>query len=130
MCRAETIPHAQNLESIMAKSNKAAARKSNSGARARAQTRARAVPPTQDAGGDLPPRDMDEFRLALARKIMAMLGLPRRCREPACRRGRRCAGRDLRCQRDFPGPPMTQDEQARALAELQRALKRRVELEA
>ena len=69
--------------------------------------------------------DIGEFRLALARKIMTLLGLWRRCRGPACRRAKRCAGPDLRCQRDFPAPPMTPDEEARALAEFQHALRRR-----
>ena len=41
------------------------------------------------------------------RTIMTLLGMPRRCREPACRPLKRCAGADLRCQRDFP-PPMTE----------------------
>jgi hypothetical protein len=113
----------------MAKSNKAAASKSGRGAGQRAQTRARAVALLQDAGDDPVPQDIDEFRLELARRIMTVLGLPERCRERACRRGRRCAGRDLRCQRDFPGPPMTRDEEAEALARVQRMLKRRVELE-
>jgi hypothetical protein len=91
--------------------------------------RGRAVALLQDSGDDPVPQDIDEFRLELARRIMTVLGLPERCRERACRRGRRCAGRDLRCQRDFPAPPMTRDEEAEALARVQRMLKRRVELE-
>ena len=91
--------------------------------------RARAAALLQHAGDDPVPRDIDEFRRELARRIMTVLGLPERCRERACRRGRRCAGRDLRCQRDFPGPPMTRDQEAEALARVQRMLKRRVELE-
>ena len=113
----------------MAKSNKAAASKSGRGA-GHARRRGRApYALLRDAGDDPVPQDIDEFRLELARRIMTVLGLPERCRERACRRGRRCAGKDLRCQRDFPGPPMTRDEEAEALARVQRMLKRRVELE-
>lgn len=107
----------------MAKSKKAAASKF-SGASHRATMPARAVPPVPESGDDLPPQDIDEFRLELVRRIMTMLGLPQRCREKACRRGRRCAGKTLRCQRDFPGPPMTRDQEAQALAGIQRVLKR------
>jgi hypothetical protein len=113
----------------MATSSKAAATKSDEGADERAAMRARAAALLQGAGDDPVPRDIDEFRLELARRIMPVLGLPERCRERACRRGRRCAGRDLRCQRDFPAPPMTRDQEAEALARVQRMLKRRVESE-
>ena len=106
----------------MAKSNRPRSTKSHAPER-RAQARVTAPHLGDD---DPPPDDIDEFRRALARKIMTLLGLPRRCREPACRRARRCAGADLRCQRDFPGPPMTPDDKARALAEVQRGLQRRM----
>jgi hypothetical protein len=113
----------------MTKSSKAAASKSDRGAGHRATTPALAAPPAPESGDDLPPQDIDEFRLELVRRIMTRLGLPQRCREKACRRGRRCAGKTLRCQRDFPGPPMTRAEEARALAGIQRVLKRCVEPE-
>ena len=65
------------------------------GAGQRGETRARAVALLRDAGDDPVPQDIDEFCLELARRIMTVLGLPERCRERACRRGRRCAGKDL-----------------------------------
>jgi len=113
----------------MTTSSKAAAKTSDEGADERAAMRARAEALLQEAGDDPVPQDIHEFRRELARRIMTVLGLPKRCRERACRRGRRCAGRDLRCQRDFPAPPMTRDEQAEALARVQRMLKRRAQAE-
>jgi hypothetical protein len=68
---------------------------------------------------------MDVFRYALARRIHTLLGDARRCREPACRRTRRCAGPDMRCARDFPAPPVTDEKWSRMKADLMRALKRR-----
>jgi hypothetical protein len=76
------------------------------------------------SGGE-PPEDMDVFRYALSRRIHTLLGDARRCREPACRRLRRCAGPDMRCVRDFPAPPVTQQQRSKAMADIQRALKRR-----
>jgi hypothetical protein len=108
----------------MAKSNRPRSTKSHAPER-RAQARVTAPLLGDD---DPPPDDIHEFRFALARKIMTLLGLWRRCREPACRRGKRCAGPDLRCQRDFPAPPMTPEQEARALAEVSHALKRHAEL--
>jgi hypothetical protein len=91
----------------------------------RADQRARAAALPDD--DDPVPDNVDEFRLALARKIMTLLGMHRRCGEGACRRHRRCSGADLRCQRDNPMPPMTPDQEAAALADVQRALQRHVE---
>jgi hypothetical protein len=72
------------------------------------------------------PENMDVFRLALTRRILTLCGLPRRCREPVCRRAKRCLGPDLRCQRDFPGRPLTPEQEANARAALKRALDRRI----
>ena len=95
----------------------------------RAQTRARgaqarALPP--QAEDDPVPNDIDEFRRALARRILTFLGMPRRCREPACRRAKRCVGPDLRCQRDNPVQKLSPDQEAAMKAALQRALRRRL----
>ena len=66
------------------------------------------------------------FRYALSEHLHRCIGEPRRCREPFCRRTRRCAGPDMRCARDFPAPPVKPEEQRVAkLAEFLRALQRR-----
>jgi hypothetical protein len=72
------------------------------------------------------PADMDVFRFALSRRIHTLLGDARRCREAVCRRMKRCAGPDLRCHRDFAGPPVTPEQFSRMQAELKRALERRL----
>ena len=68
------------------------------------------------------PKDIEVFRMALCRHLHTMLGDPRRCPEPACKRTRRCAGPDMRCLRDAPPVAITEDESARARAEFRRAL--------
>jgi hypothetical protein len=73
------------------------------------------------------PADIDEFRRALARKIMTRLGMAERCRDHHCRRHRKCSGPDLRCQRDFPAPPMTPAETAAMPAHVQKLLRERRE---
>ena len=78
------------------------------------------------AGDDPVPDDIDVFRLALARRIATFLGLPRRCRAPICRRSKRCAAGDMRCQRDCPPPQLSAEQAARMKAELRRALERRL----
>ena len=95
--------------------------------RARAKLRraqARALPPQAD--DDPVPKNIDEFRLTLARRILTFLGMPRRCRAPICRRTKRCLGPGLRCQRDNPLPALTPDEDAAVKAQLKRALARRL----
>ena len=76
-------------------------------------------------GGDTSPRDMDVFRYALSRRIYTLLGDARRCREAICRRTKRCAGPDMRCARDFPAPPVTEEQRSKMLADIMHALKRR-----
>jgi hypothetical protein len=83
------------------------------------------APPADDED-DPVPEDLDVFRLALARRIRAMLGTPDRCRERVCRRSKRCAGPDMRCARDFPSPQLSAEERARLRAKLHNALKRRL----
>ena len=84
----------------------------------------RRVPPQAD--DDPVPKDINEFRLTLARRILTLVGMPRRCRAPGCRRARRCVGPDLRCQRDNPLPKLSPERQAAMKAALQRALRRRL----
>lgn len=121
---------AKSRNTRMAKSAAArfAAAKSKAELR-RAQTEPRpaeagALPPPAD--DDPVPKDINEFRLALARRILTFLGMSRRCRAPGCRRARRCVGPDLRCQRDNPLPKLSPERQAAMKAALQRALKRRL----
>lgn len=75
---------------------------------------------------DAVPADPELARYALARKLLTFSRMPRRCREPVCRRSKRCAGPDMRCQRDFPQPPMTPEEDARVRAEVRRLLDREI----
>ena len=79
-------------------------------------------PPVVD--DDPIPADPDEFRLAFARKIYSFLGTWRRCREPICRRARRCAGADIACARELPPLRLTPERQARAIARMHAALTR------
>jgi hypothetical protein len=88
------------------------------------QSPAAAVPP--EADDDPVPKNIDEFRRALARRILTLVGMPRRCRAPGCRRARRCVGPDLRCQRDNPLPKLSPEREAAMKAALQRALRRRL----
>jgi hypothetical protein len=83
-------------------------------------------------GGDDPvPDDIDVFRLALSRRIAGVLGMPRRCREPVCRRSKLCKGPDMRCARDFPARKLSPEEDARLQAKVYRLVKQRIaELEA
>jgi hypothetical protein len=78
------------------------------------------------AGEDPVPDDIDVFRLALARRMATFLGMPRRCREPLCRRRKCCVGEDMRCMRDDPRPELSPEQAARAKAEMRRALERRM----
>ena len=107
----------------MAKPNRPRTTKPDAGAR-RPPAQARALPPRLD---DEPvPKDIDEFRVALARRMLTFLGMPRRCREPICRRTKRCAGPDLRCQRDNPAPPRTPEQHAHMMAAMLRTVRRRL----
>ncbi len=69
-------------------------------------------------------RDADAIMVGIHRKLMTFIGMPRRCHERLCRRARRCVGRDMRCQRDFAGPELTEEEDARVRAEMKHALER------
>ena len=73
------------------------------------------------------PRDRDVVRMVLARRLMEVMGLPRRCGEPLCRRARRCVGPTLRCQRDVALPPVSEDKGAAAMAHFRKLLTREME---
>ena len=66
----------------------------------------------------------DEFYDLMTRKLLTFIGQHKRCREPVCRRLKRCAGADYRCQRDNPSPPLTEAERSKVSADLAAALKR------
>jgi hypothetical protein len=78
------------------------------------------------ADDDEVPEDMDVFRFALARKIRTLLGDPKTCPEPGCRRTKRCVGPTMRCQRDHPAPKLTPEQDARMRAGLYRAVKQQI----
>jgi hypothetical protein len=66
----------------------------------------------------------DEFYNLMTRKLLTFIGQHRRCREPVCRRLKRCAGADYPCQRDNASPPLTEAERSKVSADLAAALKR------
>ena len=68
------------------------------------------------------PRDFSEehrpvLRMMLARRMMSHMKAPLRCREPRCRRSKQCVGRSMRCRHDMAQPPMTEKENADAVAD-------------
>jgi hypothetical protein len=73
------------------------------------------------------PTDIDELRLELARGLFTLQGMPRRCRERGCRRARACVGKSLRCQHDFPSPPISEKIEAARLGFVQKLLRERFE---
>jgi len=108
----------------MKNSNRLPATKFNTGTR-RARPRTETL--LSSIGCDDPvPKNMDEFRLALARKIMGCLGMLRRCPERICRRSKVCAGANMRCQRDNPAPRLTPEQEAAKIAYVYRAIKNRL----
>ena len=52
--------------------------------------------------GGIPFEDRDVHRLAELRRFMTLIELPLQCREPRCRRTRKCVGPTLRCEHDIP----------------------------
>lgn len=81
------------------------------------------MPPDDD---DPVPKNIDEFRRELTRRIINFMRDWRHCRAPVCKRSKRCAGADLRCLRDRPRPKLTHEEQARVMSKVRRALDRRM----
>ena len=80
-------------------------------------------PPNRD---EAPPEDRDVARTALTRKLLTFLKMPRRCREPVCRRRNVCAGLTMRCQRDFPPPKCSPEQEAAMRAATYKAIQRRL----
>jgi hypothetical protein len=74
----------------------------------------------------VPPRDQNEFGLALLRKLTGFLNHWRSCPVRACRRHRGCASARLECANARPRKPCTPENEQAALAYLQRALARRL----
>jgi hypothetical protein len=89
------------------------------------KTIAPAVP--QPADDDAIPEDIDEFRNALARRISRLIGdheeYWRGCKELSCRRRRACLAPRIHCSNAPPLPPRTPEQQARAMARVQRMLR-------
>ena len=83
---------------------------------------------TARAPADAPPADMDAFRHELARRISQYVGDRRRawrtCKEPACRRHRRCRAPRVQCSNAPPPRPDPDGRRAaRAMAQVQRTLR-------
>jgi hypothetical protein len=91
--------------------------------------------PTQpDGGRDAPsdaPRDVEEMRSALARKLARFVGnqegVWRNCPHACCRRARGCVAPSGDCINLPPPRETTPEEDARIMAELQRMLRERLE---
>jgi hypothetical protein len=85
--------------------------------------------PVQQPDEEAMPRDIEAFRLGLLRRMVDVQKGWRHCREPICKRMKRCAGPDrgagIRCVRDNPRPPLTPQQRARAAAQMHRMLQRR-----
>jgi hypothetical protein len=77
---------------------------------------------------DEPPADIDALRFELARRINRFIAdrrwAWRACKEPACRRHRRCQAPRIQCS-NAPSPRPDPDGRrtARAMAQVQRALR-------
>jgi hypothetical protein len=69
---------------------------------------------------------LEDKRRALVRKIAMLTNDWRLCPRPLCRRARACRLPDLTCYAEPPHPPMTPEQEDRAIARFQRALKRRM----
>jgi hypothetical protein len=79
---------------------------------------------TESAPRDTPEGKV-EFKYKLLRMIANLKENWRTCRAPKCRRGRSCTSAQLFCLRKAR-PPVTDEEWAPVAAELQRALKQRL----
>jgi hypothetical protein len=77
------------------------------------------------------PENIDDFRNELARRISRFIGNRTRawrgCPERACRRAQHCRPPQIRCSNAPALPPRTPEQQARAMAQLQRLLRERLE---
>lgn len=66
----------------------------------------------------------DAFYDLMTLKLLTFIGQHKRCPERVCRRLKRCAGADYRCQRDKASPPLTDAERSKVGADLAAAIKR------
>lgn len=73
------------------------------------------------------PQNIDQFRRDMARRIHQFVsnreGLWLSCPEAACRRHRACAAPHGACTNAKPRKPLTEQQQAQAMAEVQRMLR-------
>jgi hypothetical protein len=76
---------------------------------------------------DAVPENIDEFRLMLARRINRLIGDNQGywsgCKERVCRRQRACVAPRIYCSNAPPLPPSTPEQQARAMAHVQRVMR-------
>ncbi len=90
------------------------------------RTRSKTKPQPQSKPQVSSGRSRDALRVELARKLYTMLEYPRRCRDYACRRARRCVGPTLRCAADLVPPPVSADEGDLRIWQLRKLLRNRV----
>jgi hypothetical protein len=94
-------------------------------ARHTAQANLPAVP--KPADDDPVPENIDDFRNELARRISRLIaveqGYWRGCQERACRRRRACVAPRIHCSNAPPLPPMTPEQEAQAIAQVQHMLR-------
>jgi hypothetical protein len=80
----------------------------------------------EDETNDPMPEDPDEFRRQLARKINRYVAdrkqYWRLCAQRECRRARQCRSRDLSCINFPPNPPVSDEEWAKILPKIERAV--------
>ena len=75
---------------------------------------------------DAEPTDVAVLRLVLARGMATAMGEPLCCREPRCRRTRRCVGPTMRCsRRDVAAPPSAPEKDAKLMEMYREALQAR-----
>jgi hypothetical protein len=74
-----------------------------------------------------PPKDIDAFRNAMARRISMAINTWQGCPQRLCRRLRGCMAPDVTCSNAEPLPPMSPEEETRRLAEVMRAFKQAAE---
>jgi hypothetical protein len=85
---------------------------------------AAATAQTADPPGD---ESLDDMRRRITRRLEIMVSDWRKCRRPACKRLRICAPTDRRCVSPRrPARVLTPQQEAVAMAQLHRALQRRL----
>jgi len=90
-----------------------------------------AAPAPRDDEDDPVPENIDDFRNALARRIWRLISDMkqrwRTCGERCCKRARACIAPQGNCANGAPEKPMTPEQVARGMAQLQRMMRERVE---